>query len=394
MRGTGTAAQTGRPVSGTVAAGDSRRLAPRVIVGTLVLAAAGGPWSSAIFAQRGWEALQAFLVALSAAYVLTPLMGAAGRRLGIVDLPNARRIHQRPTPRTGGPAVFLACLAALGLVGGAGNPELGGLLLAGFLLLAIGIVDDARDLPAWLKLGAQVLAALLVISTGTMLTLFPPGAGGDAANAAITLLWIVGITNAFNFFDGMDGLAAGLAVLLALFMGSVAFQTDQAPLGLLAVAIIGASLGFLPYNFRWRQPALVFLGDGGSTCLGFLLACLAVQGEWADKNPVVSFSNPLLIFGVLIYDMIHITVERLATGKVRSLKEWLSYVGDDHLHHRLARTLGSRQASVAMIFALTISLGLAAIVLRQADTTDAVLLLTQASLIVIMVTILEHAGRR
>ena len=174
----------------------------------------------------------------------------------------------------------------------------------------------------------------------------------------------------------------------------VASQTNQAALGFLALAIVGAGLGFLPYNLRIKGPAHIFLGDGGSTFLGFTLACLAVKGEWADNNPVVSFSNPLLIFGVLIYDMIHTTVERILTGKVRSIKGWIEHVGKDHLHHRFERALGSRLASVSMIFALTICLGLAAMVLRKAGTAEAILLLTQACLIVIMVTILEHAGRR
>jgi UDP-GlcNAc:undecaprenyl-phosphate GlcNAc-1-phosphate transferase len=107
----------------------------------------------------------------------------------------------------------------------------------------------------------------------------------------------------------------------------------------------------------------------------------------------VSFSNPLLIFGILIYDMIHITVERIVTGKVSTLKEWIDYVGKDHLHHRLQRLLGTRQATVAMIFALTISLGLAAMLLRKADILEAIMLLAQATLLVLVITILEHRGR-
>ncbi len=244
------------------------------------------------------------------------------------------------------------------------------------------------------KLVAQLVAAGIVIATGKVLTLFPSGPVGDVANVLLTLLWIVGITNAFNFFDGMDGLATGLAILIAGFMGAVAFETNQPGLGWLAIAIIGAGVGFLPYNFRGRKPAVIFLGDGGATFLGFTLACLAVKGNWADHSPIVSFSNPLLIFGVLIYDMIHITVERVATGKVRSIKEWLDYVGKDHLHHRLERALGSRQASVAMIFLMTICLGLAALALRHAGTAEALLLLVQACLIVAMITILEWSGRQ
>ena len=139
---------------------------------------------------------------------------------------------------------------------------------------------------------------------------------------------------------------------------------------------------------------MIFLRDGGPTFLGFTLACLAVKGNWADHSPIVSFSNLLLIFGVLIYDMIHITVERVATGKVRSIKEWLDYVGKDHLHHRLEPALGSHQASVAMICLMTICLGPAALALRHAGTAEAVLLLVQACLIAAMITILEWGGRQ
>jgi UDP-GlcNAc:undecaprenyl-phosphate GlcNAc-1-phosphate transferase len=268
------------------------------------------------------------------------------------------------------------------------------ILMAGSLLLIIGVIDDIRELPASAKLLGQLLASGVVIASGKILTLFPPGPLGDAANIVLTLFWIVGITNAFNFFDGMDGLATGLAVLMAGFMGVVAFETNQAGLGWLAIAMIGAGLGFLPYNFRGTKPAIIFLGDGGSTFIGFTLACLAVKGNWADSSPIVSFSNPLLIFGVLIYDMVHITVERVATGKVKSMKDWLDYVGKDHLHHRLERALDSRQASVAMIFLFTICLGLAALTLRHAGTMEAVLLLIQAGLIAAMITVLEISGRR
>ena len=267
------------------------------------------------------------------------------------------------------------------------------ILFAGSLLLVIGVVDDVLELPAWFKLVAQVVGAGLVISTGKVLTLFPAGPLGELVNILLTLIWIVGITNAFNFFDGMDGLATGLAILIAFFLGMVAFQTNQPGVGWWAVAIIGAGLGFVPYNFRMNRQALIFLGDGGATFLGFTLACLAVKGNWADNNPIVSFSNPLLIFGVLIYDMIHITVERVVTGKVRTIKDWIDYVGKDHLHHRLDRSLGSRRATVATIFTLTICLGLAALVLRKANTAEALMLLLQAALIVIIISFLEYRGR-
>lgn len=345
-----------------------------------------------LFQLEGLRWLYIFLFAFLGTGALTPLMIRMGHRWNLVDIPADRKIHVLPTPRLGGLALYAGFLGSL-LLNSIVPDWMVAILVAGSLLLIIGLIDDIRELPAWVKLFGQLLAAGIVIVSGKILTLFPPGPIGEAANIVLTLFWIVGITNAFNFFDGMDGLATGLAILMAGFMGVVAFETNQAGLGWLAIAMIGAGLGFLPYNFRGTRPAVIFLGDGGSTFIGFTLACLAVKGNWADSNPIVSFSNPLLIFGVLIYDMVHITVERVATGKVKSVKEWLDYVGKDHLHHRLERALGSRQASVAMIFLFTICLGLAALTLRYAGTMEALLLLLQAGLIAAMITVLEISGR-
>lgn len=351
------------------------------------------PVSREFFIIEGRRWLYILLLSFAVSFSLAPLLIALGERWGLVDEPSDRKVHEAPVPRIGGIAVYLGFVVAV-LLNSIWFGWMVAVLAGGTLLLVVGVVDDARGLPAWLRLGAQLLGTGLVMSTGVVLTLFPPTPVGQMINILLTVLWIVGITNAFNFMDGMDGLAAGLAMLMAFFMGVVAYETNQPGLAWLAVAVLGASLGFFFYNFRIpKAPALIFLGDGGSTFLGFTLACLAVKGNWADNNPIVSFSNPLLIFGVLIYDMIHITVERIVTGKVASLREWIEYVGKDHLHHRFQRLLGSRRASVELIFALTTSLGLAAIVLRKADTRDAILLLAQAALIVIMVTIMEHHAR-
>jgi UDP-GlcNAc:undecaprenyl-phosphate GlcNAc-1-phosphate transferase len=346
-----------------------------------------------LFVFEGLRWLYILLFAFLGAGALTPLMVHLAHQWGLVDHPSDRKIHAHPTPRLGGVAVYLGFLGSV-LLNSILPDWMIATLAAGSLLLIVGVIDDIWELPAASKLVAQLVAAGIVIATGKVLTLFPVGPMGDVANVILTLFWIVGITNAFNFFDGMDGLATGLAILIAGFMGAVAFETNQPGLGWLAIAIIGAGVGFLPYNFRGSKPAVIFLGDGGATFLGFTLACLAVEGNWADHSPIVSFSNPLLIFGVLIYDMIHISIERVATGKVRSIKEWLDYVGKDHLHHRLERALGSRQASVAMICLMTICLGLAALALRYAGPAEAMLLLLQACLIVVMITILEWSGRQ
>lgn len=371
------------------AAGRARWLTPAAVVGlagaTLLLVMP----VRELFVSEGVRWLYILMLSFAVSFGLTPIMFRLGHRLGLVDQPAERKIHWEPTPRIGGLALYLGFVVAV-VANSILVDWMIAILVSGSVLLVVGLLDDKWQLPAWVKLSAQVGGAGLVIYSGKVLTLFPSGLPGDVANILLTLLWIVGITNAFNFFDGMDGLATGLAILIAFFMGLVAFDTNQPYLGWLALAMIGAGIGFFPYNFSVRRPGLIFLGDGGSTFLGFTLACLAVKGNWADHNPIVSFSNPLLIFGVLIYDMIHITVARVLTKKVRTVKEWIDFVGQDHLHHRLERALGSRQASVGMIFVLTICLGLAAMVLRHADTADAVMLLAQAVLILLMITILER----
>jgi len=152
-------------------------------------------------------------------------------------------------------------------------------------------------------------------------------------------------------------------------------------------------MGFLPYNFRLKTNATIFLGDAGSTVLGFLLACVAIYGKWSEKDPIVALASPLLIFWVLIFDMVHITIERVITGKVRSFREWIDYVGKDHLHHRLANVLGGRKKSVLFVYLLSFCLGTSAIVLRYARPTDAILLIAQATVFVGLITILERRGR-
>lgn len=367
-------------------------LLPAAIAGLIGVSVLLVPHVRDLFISQGVRWLYILLFSFTTAFALTPVTIRLGFTWGLIDQPAARKIHREPTPRVGGLAVYLGFIGSV-LVNSILEDWMVAILLAGSLLLVVGILDDAWDLPARYKLAAQVAGAGLVIYSGKVLSLFPHSLVGDTANVLVTLLWIVGITNALNFLDGMDGLATGLAILLAFFMGMVAFQTGQAGLGWLTAAIIGAGLGFFPYNFRMKQPAYVFLGDGGSTFLGFTLACLAIKGNWADNNPIVSFSNPLLIFGVLIYDMIHTSVERIMTGKVNTVNGWLDYVGRDHLHHRLERALGSRRATVATILTLSICLGLAAMVLRKANTAEALMLLLQAVLIVLIVTFLEYRGR-
>lgn len=345
------------------------------------------------FAQTGHRWLYILLFAFLLSFLLVRPIRAIARRGGILDLPDERKLHGEPTPLLGGVAIYLAFIGSL-LANSILTPAVWGILAAATSVFAISLIDDIRPLPAYVKLAMLVLATAIIILVGISLTPFPTRTlWGQALNFLLTILWVVGITSAVNFFDGMDGLAAGLAAIAALFLGVIAYQSQQVFLGWVAVAVLGSTLGFLPYNFLPGKRASIFLGDAGSNFLGFILAALAVMGEWAENN-LVNLAAPLLIFGVFIYDMLYITVERVACGKVKSVGEWIEYVGRDHLHHRLEEIIGRRDYTVLFIYALSFSLGAEATVLMMASPFSAVLLLGQAVVILGMVTILERCGRR
>lgn len=337
-----------------------------------------------------------YVLALSflTSYLLTPMFKRLAVVLNILDQPGGRKVHATATPLLGGAAVFAAFLIAV-LANGMVSGKLVVILAAATVLFLMGIVDDVRELTARWKMLLQLLCTVAVIAAGVVLKVIPESFGPAAwiGNFLLTLLWIVGITNAVNFFDGMDGLAAGLGAIIGLFLGITAFQTDQPFLGWVAVAMVGSCSGFLPHNFRVNGSASIFLGDSGSTFIGFALACIAVYGDWSDSSPVVAMASPLLIFWVLIFDMVHITVDRFTSGKVVNFRQWLEYTGKDHLHHRLAHVLGSHRRSVLFIYLMSGCLGLSSLPLRNAQPMDAAVLLFQAVILVVLVTVLERRGR-
>lgn len=344
------------------------------------------------FAQEGLRWLYILLFAFCLSFLLVRPIRAFAHRMGIVDRPDARKLHGEPTPLLGGYAIYVAFLISL-LANSVLSPALWGLLVAGTLVILVSRIDDDRPLPAGLKLGVILIAALIVIGSGISLTLFPTRPlWGQVLNAVLTILWIVGLTNAMNFFDGMDGLAAGLAAIAAFFLGVIAYQSQQVFLGWISAALLGSTLGFLPYNFRPGHRATIFLGDAGANFLGFVLASLAVMGEWAE-NHLIDVSAPLLIFGVFVYDMVYITVDRVASGKVRSFREWIEYVGRDHFHHRMEQVLGKREYAVVFIYAVSVALSVGAVVVLMASPLAAVLLICQALSMFVILTILERKGR-
>ena len=350
------------------------------------------PFIRSYFLYYGLRWIYIFLFSFCLSFILTPVIGRIAIRLGILDIPDKRKIHGSSTPLLGGLVIMISLSASL-TANMVLEREMVVLLLGGLVLGFVGLLDDWKGLSARLKLFIQVAVVLILIYNGIILDLLPPRTTwGYICNLILTVIWIVGITNAMNFFDGMDGLATGLSAVIAVFIGIASFQTSQHVMGWIAIAVLGSCLGFFPFNFKLRSPAAIFLGDAGSTFLGFVLAALAIQGYWADNSRIVSFAMPTLIFWILIFDMVYITMERVITGKVKTVGEWIRYVGTDHLHHRLAHVLGGQKRSVLFIYFLSSCLGISAIVLRYARTIDAILLIIQALIIVVLLTILERRG--
>jgi UDP-GlcNAc:undecaprenyl-phosphate GlcNAc-1-phosphate transferase len=352
------------------------------------------PQVRGFFSEVGWRWVHILCLSFSLSFFMNPVFAWIAKKLNILDIPDARKLHKEATPLLGGAAVFVGFSIAL-LTNGIFSKPIVVILIASLILFGIGILDDIKEISAGLKLLTQLACSLLVMSSGIILRVLPTDLGifATIGNSFLTLFWIIGITNAMNFFDGMDGLAAGMGSVISFFLGVVAFQTGQPFLGWVAIAMLGGCLGFLPFNFRIKKNAAIFLGDAGSVFIGFILACVAVYGDWAQGNPVVALVSPVLIFWILIFDMVHITVDRILTGKVKNFRQWIEYVGKDHLHHRLANVLGGRKQSVLFIYLLGLCLGTSAVVLRNARPTDAILLIIQACIMVVLITVLERRGR-
>jgi len=358
---------------------------------TLVLVLSGSLLAAALpfFARGGMRWLHVLGTAWTLSFLATPLIRKAALRWKILDRPGGHKAHSAPTPLLGGVAVFAGFSVAL-ILNGIFTASFWLLLASAFILFLLGAADDALSLPASWKLWAQIGLAFLLVVGGFRIQVFPESHPLIwPVNLLVSVFWIVGVTNAMNFLDGMDGLAAGLSAIISFFMGIVALRMDVPLVGWACLAMLGASLGFLPYNFRPGRKALIFLGDAGSTVMGFLLAVLAIASDWADLDPLVSLVSPLLIFGVLIFDMCYITLSRILGGQVKSFRQWIDYVGHDHLHHRFRDVLGGPARSVLFIYTLSICLGMNALLLPRLGLEGALILLGQSLLILAMVSILE-----
>ncbi len=289
----------------------------------------------------------------------TPVARWVALRLGVLDQPASRKIHVSPVPLLGGAAIYGAFILALIFFGDLFYVnEVVSIFIGATLCSLVGALDDRRGLGSYPKLAVQVLAAGILIFGGVQVRIF-----GHWLDIVITLIWVVGITNAFNLLDNMDGLSAGIAMIAAVFFTLLAAMSDQYLVGIMAAALAGACAGFLIYNWN---PAHIFMGDTGSLFIGFLLAAVAIKLRFPSNSVTVTWMIPLLVLGVPIFDTTLVFISRLRKGL-----NPLTAEGKDHVSHRLARLTGSRREAVLICYLIAGAIGLGAIFLTQAVLTEA-----------------------
>lgn len=282
-------------------------------------------------------------------------------KLGIVDEPAARKVHTTPIPRFGGIAMYGAVVIALLVFRGRfGLNQMVSILLGATWVSLLGVFDDRWGLRPLLKLIGQVVGALILIFAGVQVQFL----SSQALNWAVTIIWVVGMTNAINFLDNMDGLSGGIAAIASAFFLLLAVQNGQYLVSVLSAALLGASFGFLVYNFN---PATIFMGDTGSLFLGFMLAAVGIKLRFPNNTDAITWMVPVLVLGVPIFDTSLVVFSRLRRGLHPATP------GKDHTSHRLVRMGFTQREAVMLLYLVGGMLGMVAIFVTQADLIEAYL---------------------
>jgi len=288
-----------------------------------------------------------FASALILALGATPVIRRVASRLGIVDRPDARRVHLAPVPLLGGIAIYAGFIVALLLFGeGWVVSQAIGILVGATIVSFLGIWDDRWGVRPVLKLSGQATAAGILIISGVQVSFLPH----PILNIAVTLLWIVGITNALNLLDNMDGLSGGVGAVAAGFFLLLAAWNGQYLVASLAAALLGVCIGFLVYNFN---PASIFMGDAGSMFLGFILAVVGIKLRFPGRPNTITWMIPVVVLGLAIFDTTLVVFSRLRRGI-----NPLTNPGKDHVSHRLVLLGLSQRQAVVLLYGVCGILGL------------------------------------
>jgi len=317
------------------------------------------------------------LLTLAVSLMVTPLVRSLAPRLGAIDKPEARKVHAGLMPRLGGSAIYIAFVCGV-LATGFYTRQVAGLLLSSTIVFAIGVVDDIKGVSSRTKLLFQLIGAIVFVVFGGYVKYITNPIGGnliflDYWGVPVTLLWLVGISNAVNLIDGLDGLAGGVSIISAFTMAVVSYSRGYTQPAVLAILVAVATLGFLKYNFH---PASIFMGDSGSLFLGFALGAIAIMG-FSKGATVIALIMPILILGIPIFDTFFAIIRRYSEHKP------IFQADRGHLHHRLLDLGLSHKQTVGIIYAITLFMGVCAIALTMLSSAQAIVILIFAGLAVI-----------
>lgn len=311
--------------------------------------------------QLWLKMLLTIAVALIISLAATPIVKSFAEKVGAIDNPGeARRVHDHPIPRMGGMAIFLGFLISVVLFVDV-TKQVQGILIGSVIIVATGAVDDIVSLKYWIKLLAQIVAAVVAVMHGVVIDiLMNPNIFSENPSlllgvlaAPITVIWIVGITNSVNLIDGLDGLACGVSTISSITMLVVALMVAEDNVALILAALAGACIGFIPYNFN---PAKIFMGDTGALLLGYVLSTVSVMGMF-KFYAIVTFVVPVLALALPLFDTLFAIIRRLLKGQNPMTPD------RGHLHHRLIDMGLSQKQAVAVLYALSAMLGLTAVVI-------------------------------
>ncbi len=315
----------------------------------------------------------ALVVAMLVSFIMTPLVKTFAQKVGAVDVPkDNRRMHDHPIPRMGGLAIFFGFLLSVMVFVELSTP-LKGMLMGAVIIVVLGIFDDIYALGAKFKFCVQIVAALVAVFSGNRIELisnpniFSSNPYWELGILAIpvTVIWIVAVTNSVNLIDGLDGLACGVSTISSMCMLVIAMAVSDGEVAFLMAALAGACIGFIPYNLN---PAKIFMGDTGSTFLGYVLAVVSIQGLFKFYN-IISFVVPFLMLGLPIFDTCFAFVRRIAHGQSPM------HADRSHVHHRLIDMGLSQKQAVAVLYVISSILGLSAVVLTTSGPIKAMILL-------------------
>lgn len=332
------------------------------------------------------EIITTVLLALGVAFIIafssTPIVKSFAQKVGAIDVPNeARRVHDHPIPRMGGLAIFFGFVISVVLFADI-TKQIQGILIGCVIIVATGVVDDIVSLNAWVKLGLQLAAAIVAVCHGVVIeVLMNPNVFSETQHLVlgvlsipVTVIWIVGITNAVNLIDGLDGLACGVSAISCVTMLVTALLIAEGNVAVILAALAGACIGFIPYNFN---PAKIFMGDTGALLLGYVLATMSVVGLF-KFYAVVTFAVPLLAMALPLMDTLFSIVRRLLRGQSPM------HPDRGHFHHRLIDMGLTQKQAVSVLYSISAILGLLAVVITTRSEIKFLLLIIAFCIAVIM----------